>query len=507
MNKETDVDPSAQLALMAKAKLVFESEGTFLSFPALSPLSYPPDRLKFGMAGELTAQELSDLSEFARITNQIPRSVLAPVEEGEYLWEVYREVLDTKQLAAGAAMSTEEKARYDRAMTLLYTSSAEGLRRPSEAFTVYSQYRDAHIKAQEDYKNRQFTAEWSTDPAVQAQWRDVDEPRLRQEVQRLEQEWLTQGFKAQVEEAQQIVQAYDARSPSRTWEEWQTSFIDDLDKPTDTNLMEYAVTGFSPSDLFDKGSWLRFTLTNAEMTHLIRQAPAELQAIFGADMADPTIDSVSFEYRSVAVTRPWFRPALFKARFWRLGAAGGELADGGSPPQGRCPAYITALVFARNVTIQRRQQTGVSAEKLEKPGTLLLLEPTVKLHQASPTKASAVPTRMAPAAASAAVQPVGALQPRATATMAVSAVPIAHVTSTAAVPVISKQPQVVQANPQKALLLKSYTFYELEPIPPQLPSPTPAPTPAPPTDEVAILAFVCKRLPRCPDPDPALTWA
>jgi hypothetical protein len=493
------VDNSAQLALMTKAKLVFESESTFLSFPALSPLSYPPDRLKFGTAGEMTAQDLSDLSEFARITNQIPRGVLAPVEEGEYLWDVYQEVLETKQLSAGA-MSTEEKAQYDEAMAFLYTHSADGLRQPSAALTAYCQYRDAHIKTQEDYKNRQFTAEWSADPAVQAQWRDVDEPRLRQEVQRLEQEWLTQGFRAQVEEAQQVEQACNARAPSRTWDEWQKAFIDDLDKDTDTNQIRFAETGFSPSDLFDTGSWLRFTLTNAEMTRLIRQAPPELQAIYGSDMADPSIDSMSFEYRSVAVIRPWFRPALFKARFWRLGTAGGELSNGGNPPQGDCPAYIVALVFARNVTIQHRQQTGARAEKLENPGTLLTLAPNIQLRQLSLARATAVsPGR----------------------TM--------RATDIGATRAVSMQPRVALAAPQKALLLKSQTFSalgqirELRPIPTPGPRPLPTPSPkqppappepaqppappqAPPTDEVTILAFICKRLPRCPDPDPALTW-
>jgi hypothetical protein len=42
------------------------------------------------------------------------------------------------------------------------------------------------------------------------------------------------------------------------------------------------------------------------------------------------------------------------------------------------------------------------------------------------------------------------------------------------------------------------------------PTPAPAPAadspPAAPTDEVAVLAFICKRLARCPDPDPSLTW-
>jgi hypothetical protein len=485
------MDNSAQLALMVKAKMVFESENTFLSFPALSPLSYPPDRLKFGTAGEMTAQDLSDLSEFSRITNRIPRGVLAPVEDEEYLWDIYQEVLETAQLSAGV-MSTEERARYDKAVAFLYTPAAEGLRRPSEALTTYSRYRDAHIKAQEEYKNCQFTAESSPDPAVQAQWRNVDEPRLRQEVQRLEQEWLTQGFRVQVEEAQQVEQACNARAPSKTWDEWRKSFIEDLDKETDTNLIRFAVTGFSPSDLFDTGSWPRFTLTNAEMTRLIRQAPPELQAIYGSDMANPSIDSMSFEYRSVAVNRPWIRSELFKARFWRLGPAGGELSDGGTPPQGRCPAYITALVFARNVTIQRRQ-TGISGEKLQKPGMLLRLDPNLKLRQMNLAQDARVPPRMVPRVDSATMQ---------MAAMAVSPARTTRVTDTAA--------RRVVVRPRKALVLKSHTFRELEHIPGRRPSPipAPAPTPAPSTDEVTILAFICKWLPAlCPDPDQALTWA
>jgi hypothetical protein len=489
---------------MAKAKLVFESDGTFLSFPALSPLSYPPERLKFLTAGVMTAQDLSDMSEFARLTNQIPRGVLAPVEEGEYLWDIYQEILLTAQRSSGA-MSAEEKARYDRAIALLYTQSADGRRQPSDTLTTYCQYRDAHIKAQEDYKNHQFTAESSTDPAVQARWRDVDEPRLRQEVHRLEQEWLSRGFRAQVEEAQQVELACNARAPSRTWDEWQKAFIDDLDKDTDTNQIRFAETGFSPSDLFDTGNWLRFTLTNAEMTRLIGQAPPELQAIFGSDIVNPGIDSVSFEYRSVAVTRPWFRPALFKSRFWRLGPEGGELSNGGNPAQGHCPAYISALVFARNVTIQRRQQTGAPAQQVEKPVTLLTLDPNIKLHQLRLIQDTVRPPRPVLKVAGAAVQPAGVPQARVMAAMAVSPARAARS--------VSVQPRATLTAPQKALLLKTHTFRALDPLPSPrpLPMPVPEPSPAPqpeatPTDEVTILAFICKRLSRCPDPDPALTW-
>ena len=82
--------------MMTKAKAIFESDDTFLSFPALSPLSYSAEQLAFVVPGDLTPQRLNDASEFAHVANQIPRGVLAPVAQGEYLWEVYRDVLATE---------------------------------------------------------------------------------------------------------------------------------------------------------------------------------------------------------------------------------------------------------------------------------------------------------------------------------------------------------------------------------------------------------------------------
>jgi hypothetical protein len=37
-------------------------------------------------------------------------------------------------------------------------------------------------------------------------------------------------------------------------------------------------------------------------------------------------------------------------------------------------------------------------------------------------------------------------------------------------------------------------------------APAPSPQPSPETTQVSILAFICKRLPKCPNPDPALNW-
>ena len=252
-------------------------------------------------------------------------------------------------------MSASERAEYDKAMAFLYVPDPAGLRRPGAAVTAYNQYRDASIKAQEQYRAAQQTAESSSDAGVQARWRDTDEPRLRDAVLHAEQAWLTAGQKPQVEAAQQIEQVYAARDPALKWAEWQRSFMADLDKETDTANIGFVPTGVSPYDLFDAGPWPPFTLTRDEMMRLVPQAPAELQAIFGAGIANSDIESLSFEFRSVALVRPWFESRLFKSRFWRLGDGTDRLSDGATPPKGRCPAYVSALVFARNVSVQRRQ--------------------------------------------------------------------------------------------------------------------------------------------------------
>ena len=531
------MDAFTQLALMAKAKLVFESPETFLSFPALSPYTYAPERLQFGAAGEMTAEDLAELSEFSRITNQIPRGTLFPTEEGEYLWDVYREVLQTAEVARGT-ISAEEQTKYDEAMNLLYETSPDGLRQDSEAHRVYRQHRDASFEALEEFKNQESTAETSDDPAVQAKWRDEDEPRLRAELQRLEDEWVANGNKAAIEEAEQIEGAMAARAAPTTWSGWRTSFMDGIDLQTGTDQIEFAPTGYSPYNVFEADAWQTFTLTRDEMNALAADAPAELIPILGSSVADDAIESVTFEYRSVAITRSWLKTPVFKARFWRLPDGSEQLSEGSDPPEGRCPAYVTALVFARRVQIKRREESGAPARGPAIPQVLMQLDRDLVQRKAPSLlkvrdhRAGSRPRRSLAEAVRAA-RPAAAVAPPAAATRLAGArlratgfavapllaggvmsarTPVARLRAPAAGRVRDHRTAVVRdhrttVRDHRTGAVRDHRTRPRDPTPTQ-PEPEPTqPEPAPePNEDVTILAFICKRVPLCPDPDPTLTW-
>jgi hypothetical protein len=551
------MDAVAQLALMTKAKLVFESEDTFLSFPARSPLSYSAKNLQFAKAA--TPETLITYSEFSRETNIIPRGPIFQIEEGESLWEMYTEIFKNAEIAQ-STLTPDEAAEYQNAISLLRSDTPDGLHADSPQLALYKQYRDASIKANEEYLNRKTSAGLSNDPAVKSQWNDTDEPLLRQQAAQIDADWTNNGFKAEVEHAQMIETQCASRSPDLQWNEWSSSFDPKLDLMTDPNSQQFAITSFSPYDVFDNDDWSLFELNSDEIAQLVNQAPPELKQILGANAANSKIDSISFEYRSVSVARPWFRPEVFSARFWRFSNASQLLSDGGNPPNGLCPAYVAALVFARNIQVTTRESSGAlrHAPVASLPPVFRTLpKPMVATagagHAVIPIKKAVIPTAVPPrptpthavaTAAHAAATHAAAQAPH------VQAKPVPHPAAsvtpknfhTAASPVrmnsvaalrippaighppatpLSVHPKVstsasVGHNDHAPLVV---THPGVKPattpvivVPKVVPASTqPVVTPQKTVtilnkDDVSIIAFICKRLQKAPDPDPTMQW-
>ena len=518
------MDTLTQLALMTKAKLVFETPDTFLSFPALTPLSYTPDQLDFS---KLAGQETPVFPEFCQLANAMPQGVLYPPALGSFLWEPYGYVLQNAVLAQ-SALTAQEEADLQQADAFLYTQAPDGTRTASPALVAYNQYQQAWLQAVQTYASAKSTAQASTDPSVQAQWQNVDEPQLRGQVQAAEDAWNAQGFRAQVEKAQAVEQACAAKSPALQWETWRSGFNPDLDVQTWPGTgVSYALTAYSPFDVLAQPAWPLFTLTSSEIEQIASEAPPELKNIFDSSGDPVSPGTLSFEFCSVTLNRPWFHPEVFSARFWRLPDPSVQLSDGMTPPQGQCPAYISGLVFARNIVVTSATGPGPASPTPLPAFPVFILRPTILpgplprpiierpiieprvLQPLPPPGVLREPTEVAAEIADArAGQPAAAVRPDVTALPAATALTAGTIQRAGIAP---------QSRPAESATLTQSLVAQLNlggfpTAVPVLPpgegpgGPPPAGDPPEPAGTVSILAFICKPLPKCPDPDLALNW-
>jgi hypothetical protein len=508
------MDAKIALAMMAKAKLVFEQPDTFLSFP-LTPKAYTKQQLNFMSGAESGNEGLLNLSEFSRLVNRVPgNSIWEDIEE-RYLWDQYDEVLKTAKLAV-STRSPAEEADYAKALQFLYLQNPDGTRSDQPPVIAYNQFKDAWYLAQQSYNNQKIDAELSTDVAVQRRWKEAQEPLLRSQIQTIEQRWLAEGYKIQVEDARRIQTTLGSKSPSQTWAQWQSLFNRDIDTKTDTNQLRFAITGFAPSNAIES-AWQQFTLSEGEVNALINQAPIEIRNRLQPNAVDLDIESMSFEFTSVAITRSWFSSEAFKARFWQFYDSTRQLSDGQIPAKGACPGYVAALVFARNPVVTLKANSEKNKQTLERIKDLdsislgsfkvklkdIYQTPPIIVRPPSPIEMRPLPdriTKLPPIATklppiSTKIGKIANLRAESEATIALNP----------RVPIDSRMSDVSMA--KEAARLGKTTFKRI-PIPiddGDWPT-TPRPIPPSNSNEVYIMGFICKRLPLCPNPDLLLQW-
>jgi hypothetical protein len=450
---------------------------------------------------------------------------------------VYDSVLDSAEVAE-SARTAEEEAQYQAARDVLRSGDHD-----SDKLVAYRRCRDAYLLAEQRYTAASLTAA-SAGPDDQRQWEQTTKPLLRRELAELMQAWMFEGFKEEIENAQTQVATLGARSPSTTWGDWRSHYNPDVDALSDamdgTSVMP---AGFSPSNAVAEGAWRSFTLSPPEVSALLQEAPpAWLTAMLGAAPPQAT-QSISFEFSSAAIVRPWFDPALFKARFWRFGQQDRMLSDGRSPPTGECPAYVAAVVFARRVLVTGAaapapapfegfgllQAANLSRARVIKRAFTPLTDPTLEPGEIPPHLLMRRRHALADTSAFAAVAPASigtlarrrqfmALDATTAGAMLVAAQPRPSPAPAAAHAAVNTRTLNQFARMKVDRAIENPTFvrasWAVDPVPavvaPPHPAPAPVPTPAPAPaadpNTVYVLAFICKPLPQCPNPDPALQW-
>jgi hypothetical protein len=364
-----------------------------------------------------------------------------------YLWDIYESLKHVDLAASSAIVTSQEEKNYKDALKVLFEKGEDGRsgRQDSQALIAYNQCRDAWFKAHHDYNEKRISAEFSND-FNRTQWRDKDEPSLRAKIDEVEKRWNINN-RAKVEEAQRIVASYGNKNPELIWSKWMEMYNESIDKVTNPGTNEkFVQTTFAPSNAFSEIAWQKFSLTREEAKKLISEAPTDLKhRLFPTEQVDIDIDSLSFEYSSVVVKRHWLATDLFRARFWKF-TDGNLFSDGQIETIGMCPAYVAALIFVRNLEIRLKSNS-------QKNGILNLGFLSVKPprgYSANSSGAKNVDER-------------------------------------------NKDSLVVSSAATK-IKLKDYQRN------PHIPIETKT------TDDFMIMALICKRLPKSPDPDPKLQW-
>jgi len=297
----------------------------------------------------------------------------------------------------------------------------------------------------------------------------------------------------------------------QTWAEWNSRFNREIDTLTGAadNFTVFPSL-FSPSNALEEGAWKPFKLSEQEVKVLLNDAPAELRARFSADNVAPSVASLTFEFSSAAILRPWFVSEALRARFWRFADPSKIISDGGRPPKGACPAYVTAIVFARKVAVEeKRVETAPEAKPFDGFRFTVAVKDQERLARISPEALAATQPRPVVTSPAMNVRAAEAVSPR-TATMRVANLQAMRAADTnvamagpVAAPAVTARPMrlstvAVTRLPQQSVPVTAPTAPS--------PSPTPSPQRATSDDAIYILAFICKALPKSPDPDLTLQW-
>jgi hypothetical protein len=139
-----------------------------------------------------------------------------------------------------------------------------------------------------------------------------------------------------------------------TWQEYQNDFLDSRRKgPGDTAPTYWPTDLDAGPELFaDSAPWMAIEIRDDEIEDLCRQAPAFLsQFSSGGTETVPSeahVTSLSFDVAVTRLVRPWFHPEIFSDRRWKWQGLHEGLSDGADPPKGSLPAYPTAVILARH---------------------------------------------------------------------------------------------------------------------------------------------------------------
>ncbi|KAA3642023.1 MAG: carboxypeptidase regulatory-like domain-containing protein [Chloroflexi bacterium] len=353
---------NAAKALLAKVVAITHEHADESSYIATSSLSTPLHTEHFDVLSEpdgafVSPESLGAAVELSKLVNCVQDGSMTyqhPASIGAtFVTDVYKQALRDIEFAH-VPLSAEQHADYKRAEAILYVDA------PFDRTASYMQFSDLRVEVTSQEVDRAETE------------------RTLQQANEAEKEVIARRLE-EIERALQanssLLGALDARHGFSNAEEiYQSATVagfppkmarahDMLDDPTfeltnpDNNETHWPAS-FFPMTLAE-GNWIPVKLTRADIARAGDLAddnlPALPQVTQGLELNDEALDLVELEIQVLRVDRPWMWSPLFTNHQWRF-RTGQKLFSNGKPDfQGMLPAFVIALIVARNLRLSGRK--------------------------------------------------------------------------------------------------------------------------------------------------------
>ena len=482
-----DVSAFVSLAIANKLLKVLrleDDEKRFLSFPLLHNHHFTYKSLHFMKAPSDSDLSLQDAlwyqGEFARLMNLIPQdSLIYSPDTSRLLWDEVDNIL-AKVVVAKSTLNEAETSQLDEAIAFLSETHID----PEDGAEVsvedlYNYYEIAYNNAVKEYCNEQISVETASDDEegvlLKRQWEEYLEKELAAAKNKTWNDWISKGYKLAVESHRAIRNHLGSRrNPDAIVDHYRLA-LDDDKKQHDLRNFFFHDTVFSPRDAFDETTpWNKLTLAKDEIVTLVQTASAELQSIFKPTKAvSNTIEQISLEYNEVSVKRPsWFDggfyPGFVESRYWRWRDSDDRLVSD------TIPSFIDKILAVRNIQITRKKAVQ------EQPVFLSIVGATPLNQLRKIIQSPQFVQAPKPAAVAKGLPRAAIMTNRQNQNIVSTYRGKANKTPPMVVPSKRREPLKPLSND---LVTESYDF-----------------------DGVAVLAYICEKLPNSPDPDEALSW-
>ena len=360
------------------------------------------------------------LIELSRIVDCIqphPGMLTTPDRDPSYLSDVFPSLVKNVKFVT-APLSDDERRRYEQALALLY-EEPPFLKTPSyqEFCILRSDFEKKDLALTELLLNLQRQESLEVRAALEGEIAALQQlcAQLQEAIEAIDR---ANGFR-DAEVVRNAAERQIDGVPDSVLTVLDTMELFHIKEPISND--EHVCCSFFPSHLAGD-SWAPLKLTRADIKR--GEDGGEDTTSDPDELDDSEIDSIELEIQTLVCERRWLWSPLFENGHWEWGTPSDPISNGSedSGESELIPAYIHALIFARNLTVRgqpsARSRVKLAAEQEVQPAANLLMRaikatpqfhvgtPVAHVARANPSISAAISaSRVAPVVSRSSVTP------------------------------------------------------------------------------------------------------